>query len=334
MLVLSSGIGIPLDMLDKIFEPFEQVDNSKSRRYGGTGLGLNMALNLAKAHGGDLKVRSVLGQGTVFTIQLPALKDDEDAGFRGMDAPMEGKKVCNLFMRSQLWLLNSNPFLQNVTNLATEGLQGVVDAFQSISCGVRHAMPSPPSPLQVPTLDSEQDLQPDVDDTKAADAERDALRKRKRLASLERRESRLTVMSWMNNTKTGMSQPYMPGSHAADDDKAPPKQQIELLSVDNDPVNQKVMEDILGDSSCRIATAMSGTEALEILKDRFERDGTSSFPDLILMDVMMPGMTGLETTQIIRENYPMAEMPIIMVRAGAPILHGHCDASFCPPRCC
>ena len=61
-----------------MFEAFEQVDNSQSRSYGGTGLGLNLALELAKAHKGGLKVRSTFGKGTVFTLSLPMVAESND----------------------------------------------------------------------------------------------------------------------------------------------------------------------------------------------------------------------------------------------------------------
>ncbi len=69
--VADSGIGIPSDQLSRIFEAFEQVDGSASRRYGGTGLGLSISRKLARFLGGDVLVSSVEGEGSVFTLVLP-----------------------------------------------------------------------------------------------------------------------------------------------------------------------------------------------------------------------------------------------------------------------
>ena len=69
--VTDSGIGIPQDQLEKVFEAFHQVDNSSGRKYGGTGLGLAISRDIAVAHGGDLTATSVQGKGSTFTLRLP-----------------------------------------------------------------------------------------------------------------------------------------------------------------------------------------------------------------------------------------------------------------------
>ena len=68
--VADTGIGIPRDRLDAIFEPFVQVRTEYARTSGGTGLGLAISRDLARGMGGDLRVRSVEGQGSTFTVAL------------------------------------------------------------------------------------------------------------------------------------------------------------------------------------------------------------------------------------------------------------------------
>ncbi len=70
--VEDTGIGIDSEQLDRIFDEFRQVDGSPTRRYGGTGIGLALSRQLARRLGGDIGVRSRLGQGSVFSLSVPA----------------------------------------------------------------------------------------------------------------------------------------------------------------------------------------------------------------------------------------------------------------------
>lgn len=69
--VEDTGIGIPEDALGQIYERFYRVDKSHSREIGGTGLGLAITKNAIQLHRGSIKVKSVLGEGTVFTVKIP-----------------------------------------------------------------------------------------------------------------------------------------------------------------------------------------------------------------------------------------------------------------------
>jgi len=72
LVVRDTGVGIPADKLDEIFEPFVQVGRSLTTPREGTGLGLAISRDLARAMGGDIMVESTLGVGSTFSVVLPA----------------------------------------------------------------------------------------------------------------------------------------------------------------------------------------------------------------------------------------------------------------------
>ncbi|MEJ2452564.1 MAG: ATP-binding protein [Candidatus Thiodiazotropha sp.] len=87
-----TGIGIPQDKLDRIFDMFWQLDASNSRRYGGTGLGTTVARDLSRRMGGEITVRSQIGVGSTFAVRLPLIKQQGMA--QPVSAPLlEGKRI-------------------------------------------------------------------------------------------------------------------------------------------------------------------------------------------------------------------------------------------------
>ena len=74
--IADTGIGIPADKLERIFESFQQADGSTSREYGGTGLGLTISKQLVELHGGEMRVESIVGKGSQFIFTLPVSKGE------------------------------------------------------------------------------------------------------------------------------------------------------------------------------------------------------------------------------------------------------------------
>lgn len=83
--VEDTGVGISEDHLETLFDPFEQVDSSRTRRYGGTGLGLAISKRLTELMGGTLEVSSTLGVGSVFTVTLPLAVGDPQQRLDGQN---------------------------------------------------------------------------------------------------------------------------------------------------------------------------------------------------------------------------------------------------------
>jgi len=69
--VADTGIGIPAEQLELVFEEFHQVDSSSTRQYSGTGLGLSISRHFAQLMGGDITVQSTSGIGSIFTVTIP-----------------------------------------------------------------------------------------------------------------------------------------------------------------------------------------------------------------------------------------------------------------------
>lgn len=87
--VKDTGVGIPEEYHEIIFDQFRQVDGSMTRKAGGTGLGLTISRQLMQMHGGDLWVESEPGKGSTFTLKIPVLKETEQE-----PAPEDGKKMA------------------------------------------------------------------------------------------------------------------------------------------------------------------------------------------------------------------------------------------------
>jgi signal transduction histidine kinase len=78
--VRDTGIGIPDDQFERIFERFYQIDGSTSRRYGGVGLGLALVKEIVEAYNGRVTVQSRTGEGSAFIVTLPVFEEASDMG--------------------------------------------------------------------------------------------------------------------------------------------------------------------------------------------------------------------------------------------------------------
>jgi CheY-like chemotaxis protein len=85
--VADTGIGIPVDRIESVFAPFEQIDSSLARSHEGTGLGLALSRRFAEAQGGSLTATSELGHGSVFTFTLPLAVDGASLALEDTSGP-------------------------------------------------------------------------------------------------------------------------------------------------------------------------------------------------------------------------------------------------------
>jgi len=135
--VSDSGVGIPEAALPRLFQPFTQADASLTRRFGGTGLGLAISHRLAKLLGGDLRVVSREGQGSTFTLELPAvppsggplvLVTDAAARFAAAPAASAAAPAPLPKLAAHILLVEDGPDNQRILRhfLQTAGAQVVV----------------------------------------------------------------------------------------------------------------------------------------------------------------------------------------------------------------
>ena len=94
--VIDSGVGVPPDKHESIFVPFDQVDGSMTRRFGGSGLGLSISRKLARIMGGDITVESGEGEGSAFILDVPLELADADGGRRTADAKRGNDSILGL----------------------------------------------------------------------------------------------------------------------------------------------------------------------------------------------------------------------------------------------
>ena len=315
--VIDSGIGIPADKLDHIFEAFAQQDSSTTRRFGGTGLGLTISARLVDMMSGRIWVESQAGKGSRFhfTALLPASGEQPSAPS---------------FPREQLGDLTALVVDDNAVNrrvlAETIGQWGMRARVADSGTAAIELLSTPDAdPVDLVLLDA---LMPDMDGLQTAAV----------LASVpfERRPAIIVLSSagmpdnpehWQRlGVSAYLVKPVMQGdlqiailkvlgetipeaARKPAEQASPGAVALDVLLVEDHPVNQKLVLSLLQKWGHRTRLANNGEEALDILaRHRF---------DVVLMDVQMPVLGGIEATRRFRATETGPRTPIIAMTANA-----------------
>lgn len=172
--VRDTGVGMTPEQIARLFEPFTQVDNSSTRRYGGTGLGLVISRRLVEKMGGELKVESSQGQGSCFSfcLHLPFLASDTAQGLATEDEQSRlgwGKHQATApavlpdFSGYNLLLVEDNETNQEVVRLLLEPTGAQIDVAENGAIALKRVEAKTPDlilmDLQMPVMDGFQATQ-------------------------------------------------------------------------------------------------------------------------------------------------------------------------------
>ncbi|MBL7735709.1 MAG: response regulator [Chitinophagaceae bacterium] len=318
--VKDTGIGITKEKMSKIFESFTQADQSTTRRFGGTGLGLTISKNLAELMNGAITVDSQYGKGSVFTLHLPLevanpkpqisseykpplkkalIVDDNKTNRRMMQQVFEYFEIpCEVASGAKEALMMLERFDaagdlpdMAILDLHMEEMNGI-----ALSAEIRKKTPAHQRPhiLMLSAMEKNK-YQQEADDagiysmlTKPVKAyELYAL-----LCSM--------VISTQAEEK---SAPNIPTIRQIADTGS-------IMVVEDDPINMMLISEVLSRMGFQVIKAENGKKALEVLP--------LHSPSLIFMDVNMPEMDGFATTKLIRRlPEPWRSIPIIALTADA-----------------
>jgi signal transduction histidine kinase/HPt (histidine-containing phosphotransfer) domain-containing protein len=297
--VRDTGIGIPTEKLDQLFQPFVQASSSTNREYGGTGLGLAISKGLAEAMGGRMWAESTPGKGSTFLFTLPMPPAPSVARPSTGTAPsLLNKKRVLLALSNESISTIVQRTLQDWDMTCTTGKQlSEQPSATSFDLVILDGRLSADSPLvnsllaiQLPTVV----ITPIGD--KANDDCWSSLRKKRVVTSpIKAALLKGAVVSLLDSSApavAAVAERVKPQSGAANTPSLASRLPLKILVTDDNVINQKVASRLLQQLGYTVDIASNGNEALSCVE---------KCPyDLLFMDVQMPGMDGLETTRQIR----------------------------------
>jgi len=294
--VSDTGIGMTADLIGRLFQAFAQAEASTSRNYGGTGLGLAITKHFCRMLGGDVAVESTPGQGSTFTILLPATARDAKA-----EITKHSTRSATEHARGTVLIVDDEKATHDLLQreLSDAGYD-VVHAAGGRE-GLKLAKQARPDVI---TLDI---IMPDLDGWSVLKTLK---------ADPELCDIPVILVTIMRDRDLGfalgaadyITKPIdrevllrVLGRHARADGRA------QVLVVDDDPKTRDMLRRTLQKAGWTVAEAANGCEAIETLE--------RSNPALILLDLMMPEMDGFEVLERLQGDESWREVPVIIVTA-------------------
>ena len=315
ILVADTGIGIAEDALDRIFQPFQQADETVSSRFGGTGLGLAICKQLVDQIGGSISVESVVGKGSCFHVQIPIETAQTFEGKNEVASPTETIKIISLGDFSSEMLANAqsadNFSIYHVKCHSSEDLQNavancelgqfhvaLVDQRLANSIGPENGVWSLFSEQKVAPVLVQHDSEIDIEDVSLRAAFASVIPATPDFNSL--RSAIRIGCSFANNLS------------AASTEQAEEKNFVarHILVADDNRTNRNILATILEAAGHEVKMVTDGDEALDALEEE-------QF-DILLLDVNMPRLNGIDTCKMWRQiEGNRGHLPIIGVTADA-----------------
>jgi signal transduction histidine kinase/CheY-like chemotaxis protein len=329
--VSDTGVGIPADKLQSVFEPFEQADGSTTRRFGGTGLGLTISSNLVAMMGGKIWVASEPGHGTTFwfTIVLALQQQDRSVSARiGSILPrleqlpiliVDDNATNRLILTEVLTTWGAKPVavedaaaallaLRSAAALGRPFPIALIDGMMPVMDGLGLAanIRRDPAIARMRLLLLTSAGRPD--DTAAHESLDISVCLTKPVRQSELLDALMTTLAQEIGWTEGQS-----NSDRRDDgcDRTSTGHGLRILLAEDHVVNQKVAVHMLERMGHTIAVAQNGREALDAIE-------AAEF-DVVLMDLQMPVMDGLVAIRIIRQREMTtgAHLPVVALTAHA-----------------
>jgi PAS domain S-box-containing protein len=307
--VRDTGIGIPPDRMDSLFESFSQVDASTTRRYGGTGLGLAISKRLVEVMGGRMWVESEVGSGSSFHIELVADAADLPQRFpvEETQPQLAGKRLLvvddNATNREIISRQARSWGMEPVPVEAPSRALALIESGERFDVGVLDmVMPEMDGrelAREIRRYRSESDMPLLLVTSlgrlpQAREADGFSAQLAKPLKASQLYDALMRVLA-----DRGVDE-----APAAADAAGAEISPLRILLAEDNAVNQKVALALLKNMGYRADVVWNGVEALEAL----ERQPY----DVVLMDVQMPELDGLDTARRICERWPAGRRPRIV----------------------